>query len=104
MLLLEKYGPRFTHENIKELWLHHLPIGTTFGPERVRLLRTGIETLGLAHRLHWLEKGGIGIPELITTTDDPENSLDIFLSKEISCQTIVQMIRAQIVVKHMAVN
>ena len=44
----------------------------------MRLLRTGIETLGLAHRLHWLEKGGIGIPELITTTDDPENSLDIF--------------------------
>ena len=78
MLLLEKYGPGFTHENIKELWLHHLPIGTTFGPERVRLLRTGIETLGLGHRLHWLEKGGIGIPELITTTDDPENSLDIF--------------------------
>ena len=47
--------------------MHHLPIGTTFGPERVRLLRTGIETLGLDHRLHWLEKGGIGIPELITS-------------------------------------
>ena len=30
---LEKYGTNFTHENMEELWIHHLPINTTFGPE-----------------------------------------------------------------------
>ena len=40
MLILEKFGLYFNHSDIEELWLHHLPIGTTFTHLRVTLDRT----------------------------------------------------------------
>ena len=30
MLILEKFGPGFTHEQMKELWMHHLPIAVSY--------------------------------------------------------------------------
>lgn len=45
MMLLEQHGLAFTQENIRDLWLRHLPITQTFGPERTLLLKAGINTL-----------------------------------------------------------
>jgi ADP-ribosylglycohydrolase len=45
MMLLEKHGLAFTQEDIRDLWLRHLPIAQTFGPERTLLLKAGINTL-----------------------------------------------------------
>jgi ADP-ribosylglycohydrolase len=44
MLLLEQHGLDFSRENIRDLWLRHLPIWMTFGPERTMLLRAGANT------------------------------------------------------------
>ena len=60
MLILENYGIEFTHENMEELWIHHLPINTTFGPERTRLLNIGLNSLDSISRSNFLSKGGIG--------------------------------------------
>ncbi|MGI8689504.1 MAG: ADP-ribosylglycohydrolase family protein [Thermomicrobiales bacterium] len=45
MLLLEMHGPGFTPADVRDLWLRHLPITQTFGPERTLLLTAGINTL-----------------------------------------------------------
>src|SRR5262249_55724983 len=45
MMLLEKHGLGFTKAQLRDLWLRHLPIGQTFGPERTLLLKAGINTL-----------------------------------------------------------
>lgn len=45
MMLIERYGLGVTQEHIRDLWLRHLPIGMTFGPERTLLLKAGINTL-----------------------------------------------------------
>jgi ADP-ribosylglycohydrolase len=45
MLLLERHGLSLTQQHIRDAWLQHLPIGTTFGPERTLLLKAGINTL-----------------------------------------------------------
>lgn len=34
MLNLEQHGPEFTHDDLRRLWEIHLPIRTTWGPER----------------------------------------------------------------------
>ena len=34
LLVLEQHGPGFTHADLRKLWEHHLPILTTWGPER----------------------------------------------------------------------
>ena len=60
MLILEKFGTEFTHENMEELWIHHLPINTTFGPERTRLLNVGLNSLDSVSRSNFLSKGGAG--------------------------------------------
>ena len=60
MLILEEYGPSFTHINIQDLWLKHLNFQTTFGPERTTLLRAGTESLDRFTIESFLEKGGIG--------------------------------------------
>jgi len=60
MLILEKFGTEFTHENMEELWIHHLPINTTFGPERTRLLNIGLNSLDPIPRSNFLSKGGVG--------------------------------------------
>ena len=60
MLILEEYGPAFTHINIQDLWLKHLNFQTTFGPERTTLLRAGTESLDRFTIESFLEKGGIG--------------------------------------------
>ena len=60
MLILEKFGTEFTHENMEELWIHHLPINTTFGPERTRLLNVGLNSLDSVSRSNFLSKGGVG--------------------------------------------
>ncbi len=45
LLLLEQHGLGFTQADIRDLWLRHLPITQTFGPERTLLLTAGINTL-----------------------------------------------------------
>ena len=46
MMLLEQHGLAL-HEGatVRDLWLRHLPITQTFGPERTLLLKAGINTL-----------------------------------------------------------
>jgi ADP-ribosylglycohydrolase len=46
MLLLEQHGLGLTTAHVRDAWLKHLPIATTFGPERVVLLRAGTNTHG----------------------------------------------------------
>ena len=77
MLILEKFGPEFTHENMKELWMQHLPIGTTFGPERTILLKTGTQSLEIIHGASFLEKGGVGARP-VKEIDHSESFMDIF--------------------------
>jgi len=60
MLILEEYGPDFTHSNVQDLWLEHLNFRTTFGPERTTLLRVGTESLDRFNLESFLEKGGVG--------------------------------------------
>ena len=38
MLLLEKRGKDFSHEDMRQLWLENLPIYLCWGPERTVLL------------------------------------------------------------------
>ena len=45
MLLIEQHGVQFTQRQVRDAWLRHLPIGTTFGPERTLLLKAGANTL-----------------------------------------------------------
>lgn len=45
MLVLEQHGTQVTREQIQDAWVHHLPIGTTFGPERMQLVNAGLHTL-----------------------------------------------------------
>ncbi|MGI8857460.1 MAG: ADP-ribosylglycohydrolase family protein [Thermomicrobiales bacterium] len=45
MMLLERHGLAFTQADIRDLWLRHLPITQTFGPERILLLKAAINTL-----------------------------------------------------------
>jgi hypothetical protein len=78
MLILEKFGADFTHENMKELWIKHLPIGTTFGPENTKLLKSGIELkIDGRDRSAFLAKGPNG-SENILPTDKPEDLIDVF--------------------------
>jgi ADP-ribosylglycohydrolase len=46
MLLLERHGTAFTHDDVRRLWLLQLPVLATFGPERTQLLAAGMATLG----------------------------------------------------------
>ena len=39
MLLLEEKGARFSKSDVRNLWMRHLPVDTTFGPERTMMLR-----------------------------------------------------------------
>lgn len=39
MLLLEKKGANFSKADVRDLWLEHLPVGTTWGPERTMMAR-----------------------------------------------------------------
>jgi len=77
MLILEKFGPGFTHEQMKELWMHHLPIGTTFGPERTILLKTGSQSLDIGHRENFVAKGGVG-GSPTRVVDQTESFMDEF--------------------------
>ncbi len=45
MLLLEQHGLELSTEHIRDAWVRHLPLGTTFGPERTLLLKAGMSTL-----------------------------------------------------------
>jgi hypothetical protein len=42
MLVLEKYGIGYTKENLRDAWLHHLTLGTTWGPERTVLAKAAV--------------------------------------------------------------
>jgi ADP-ribosylglycohydrolase len=42
MLVLEKYGTGFTKENLRDAWLHHLTLNTTWGPERIVLAKAAV--------------------------------------------------------------
>lgn len=51
MLLLERYGESFTHDDMRRLWLLQLPVLATFGPERTQLIAAATATLSaLAER------------------------------------------------------
>ncbi|BBH19412.1 hypothetical protein Back11_07570 [Paenibacillus baekrokdamisoli] len=45
MLVLEQFGTDFTKKNVRDLWLTHLPIINTWGPERNILLKSGYSYL-----------------------------------------------------------
>ena len=45
MLLLEAHGTDFTREHVVDLWLHNLPPGWTFGPERTLLTKATTASL-----------------------------------------------------------
>lgn len=45
MLVLERHGTDFTRGDLRDAWVRHLPIGTTFGPERTQLLNAGMHSL-----------------------------------------------------------
>jgi len=77
MLILERFGPDFTHANMKELWLHHLPISTTFGPERTLLLQSGAESFDIQHRDYFADKGGVGLSGVLVP-DESESFLNVF--------------------------
>jgi len=53
MMVLEQYGPDFTHADLYELWSLNIPQGWTWGPERSTLLVEGI------NRHHLFEKSGL---------------------------------------------
>jgi hypothetical protein len=42
MLALEQFGSEFTKRNLRDLWINHVPISMTWGPERVMLLRSAM--------------------------------------------------------------
>ena len=44
LLVVERHGPDFTKDHLRDLWLANLPVGMTFGPERTMLLRAGIQS------------------------------------------------------------
>ena len=46
MLNLEQNGSDFTQEQIKDLWLKRLTVGSTFGPTRAFLVKAALDTLG----------------------------------------------------------
>ena len=50
MLLLEKHGLKLSKANIRDAWMHHLPMATTWGPERTMLVRAGVNFLSDNHR------------------------------------------------------
>lgn len=45
MLVLEEFGTAFTHGDVANVWLRHLPVTMTFGPERTILLRAAVASL-----------------------------------------------------------
>ena len=73
MLILEKFGLDFNHSDIEELWLHHLPIGTTFGPERTMLVKSGLESFNRWDLKSFLEKGGVGPRGQITEKESSKS-------------------------------
>jgi len=50
MMVLEKYGLGFTKGDLRDLWIEHLPIGITFGPERQVLIKAGMATISNGDR------------------------------------------------------
>jgi ADP-ribosylglycohydrolase len=45
MLLLERHGDAFTHDDVRRSWLLQLPVLGTFGPERTQLLAAAMGVL-----------------------------------------------------------
>lgn len=45
MMLLEKKGTAFTHEDMRQIWIENLPIYLCWGPERTILLQAGLASL-----------------------------------------------------------
>ncbi len=45
MLVLEQFGAGFSQAELRGLWLHHLTLGTTWGPERTMLARAALNHL-----------------------------------------------------------
>lgn len=78
MLILEQYGLEFTHEDISNLWVTHLPIGTTFGPERAMLIQSGVRSDHFRmKRNYYSDEGGFG-PVSYISTDDTSSLLKAF--------------------------
>lgn len=45
MLILERHGRTFSHEDLRSLWLEQLPMLTTFGPERTMMAKSAVNAL-----------------------------------------------------------
>ena len=45
LLMLEKHGLGLSKEHIRDAWIHHVSIGTTWGPERAMMARAGTNHL-----------------------------------------------------------
>ena len=54
MLLLEKGGANFTHEDMRSLWIENMPIYLCWGPERNILLKAGLASLTNPVTTGWL--------------------------------------------------
>lgn len=57
MVLVEDHGIHFTKDDIRTLWLQHLPIESVFGPERTMLMKAAFQTLEPGEEadfLHWV--------------------------------------------------
>jgi len=46
MLVLERAGLRFTKHDVMDIWLTNLPVGVTFGPERLSLIKAAMRSVG----------------------------------------------------------
>ncbi len=63
MLLLEEKGANFSKSDVRSAWMHHLPVDTTFGPERTMMVRGAQSYIG--------EEGGFHDPEDWTKVWNP---------------------------------
>ena len=49
-MIIEKHGPDFTLIDLAAMWVRHLTLGDTYGPERTMLLHAGADTMATPSR------------------------------------------------------
>ena len=100
MIILENFVPDFTHENMKELWIHHLPINTTFGPENTKLIKSGMDLKIdglpidiLKEALHQAKEGRLHIlDEMNKCLSEPRKNMSIHAPKMLMTTVPVEKI------------
>ena len=50
MMLIEQYGADFGAAQVRDMWMNHLPVSTTWGPERTMIARAAVN-----HLAEWTE-------------------------------------------------